>query len=125
MAYFLPVVDEYVPVEMKEKVVSEWAHVHGDMEDDDEREINPIIQMAVMVSVDHGAVFIDTVADVEGVAGGAGSGRLWTNVSLQNQLVGVQLCLLSMRQENLGLRNAINTLKANMEQNLQIICGNI
>ena len=45
---------------------------------------------------------------------------------LRNQLLGVQSCLLSMRQENLDeLRNAINTLKVNTERNLQMINGNI
>ena len=76
------------------------------------------------VTGDHGAVFIDTIGDVEGAAGG-GAGGVGTNVSLRNQLVGVQSCLLSMRQENLELRNAINALKANTERNLQMINGNI
>jgi hypothetical protein len=40
---FLPVVDEYVPTEMKERVVWEWAHVRGEIDGDNEREINPII----------------------------------------------------------------------------------
>ena len=119
---FSPVVDDYIPTEMMETVTSEWAHVRGDIEEDDEQEINPIIQTAVTVSGDHGAVFIDTIADVgEGVVA-AGVG---TNVSLRNQLVGVQWCLLSMRQENLELRNAINTSKVNTERNLQMINGNI
>ena len=123
---FLPVADEYIPVEMKERVVSEWVHVRGDIDEGDE-EVNPIIQTAVTVSGDHGAVFIDTVGGVAGEAGaGAGAGGVGgTNVSLRNQLIGVQSCLLSMRQENLELRNAINTLKVNMEQNLQMINGNI
>ena len=123
---FSPVVDEYVPTEMKERVVSEWAHVRGgeiDGDDDEGQEINPIIQTAVTVSGDHGAVFIDTVGGVEGEAGAGGVGG--TNVSLRNQLIGVQSCLLSMRQENLELRNAINTLKVNMERNLQMINGNV
>ena len=121
---FSPVVDEYIPAEMKEKVVSEWAHVRGDVDEGEVEEVNPIIQTAVTVTGDHGAVFIDTIGDVEGAVGG-GAGGVGTNVSLRNQLVGVQSCLLSMRQENLELRNAINALKANTERNLQMINGNI
>lgn len=123
---FSPVVDEYVPTEMKEKVVSEWAHVRGDIDDDDDHDTNPIIQTAVTVSGDHGAVFIDSIAGDVGEAGGVGAiGGVGTNVSLRNQLIGVQSCLLSMRQENLELRNAINVLKVNMERNLQMINGNL
>ena len=40
---FSPVVDEYIPAEMKEKVVSEWAHVRGDVDKGEDEEVNPII----------------------------------------------------------------------------------
>ena len=109
-----PVVDEYVPTDLKEQVLTDWAHVRGDAEvpndagnDDAEQDsISPIRQVAVTVSGDHGAVFIDTVGDLEAGGGAAavGGGGHGTNVSVRNQLIGVQSCLLSMRQENLELK---------------------
>jgi hypothetical protein len=127
---FSPVADEYVPIDMKERVVAEWSHVRGDVDEDDnenEQDLMPIRQTAVTVSGDHGAVFIDTIANVDDDGGGGGVvvGQPGTNLSIRSQLIGVQSCLLSMRQENLELRNAINMLKVNTERNLQMINGNI
>ena len=130
-----PVVDDFVPNDMKERVLSDWAHVRGSVDvvnttnddDDDEnaeeegQEINPIRQEAVTVSGDHGAVFIDTIGDLE--VGGAGAAGM--NVSVRNQLLGLQSCLLSMRQENLELKNAVNTLNMKMERGFGIINGNV
>jgi hypothetical protein len=64
----LPVADEYVPSKFKGGVLLEWEHVHGA---DVDPTLNPIKQMAVMVSGYHGAVFIDMLGtiDVDGVAG--------------------------------------------------------
>ena len=75
---FSPVVDEYVPNDMKERVVLDWAHVRGTMtstdddsedengeEADDEGE-NPIVQMEVVISGDHGSVFIDKTQAIIG-----------------------------------------------------------
>ena len=73
---------------MKRDVLSEWEHVRGD---DVDAELNPIKQMAVVVSGDHGAVYIDTVGELEETnAGGAGGAVPGTNVSIRNQLLGVQ-----------------------------------
>jgi hypothetical protein len=46
-------------------------------------------------------------------------------VTVQNQLLGVLSCLLSMQQENLELKHAINAMKVNMEQSFQMENGNI
>ena len=46
-------------------------------------------------------------------------------MTLGNQLIDVQLRLLSRRQENLELKNAVTTMKVNIECNLQMVNGNI
>ncbi len=52
-----PVDDEYVTSKFKREVLSEqWEHVRGA---DVDPTLNPIKQMAVTISGDHGAVFID------------------------------------------------------------------
>ena len=127
-------VDDFVPNDMKERVLSDSAHVRGSVDvvnttnDDnndenaeEEQEINPIRQEAVTVSGDHGAVYIDTIGDLE--VGGAGAAGM--NVSVRNQLLGLQSCLLSMRQENFELKNALNTLNMKMERGFGIINGNV
>jgi hypothetical protein len=125
-----PLVDDYVPKDLKDKVLADWAHIRGGFEvdtpapliDNEEQESNPIQQVAVNVSGDHGAVFIDTIGDLEQGEGARGVGhQQGTNVTVRNQLIGVQSCLLSMRQENLELKHAINAMKVNMERNFQIV----
>lgn len=130
-----PLVDDYVPTDLKDKVLADWAHIRGGSEvdtpappvlDNEEHESNPIQQVAVNVSGDHGAVFIDTIGDLEQGEGARGVGhQQGTNVTVRNQLIGVQSCLLSMRQENLELKHAINAMKVNMERNFQMVNGNI
>jgi hypothetical protein len=120
-----PVVDEYVPVELKEQVMSDWADVCG-TEFDTENEVhrNPIQQLAVTVSGDHGAVFIDVISEELQAEGGGGGGH-GTNASVRNQLVGIQSCLLSLRQENLELKTIMQTMKVNLERNFGIVNGNV
>jgi hypothetical protein len=128
-----PVVDDYVPTDLKDKVLADWAHVRGGSEvdtpapliDNEEQESNPIQQVAVTVSGDHGAVFIDTIGDLEGEGARGVGHQQGTNVTVRNQLIGVQSCLLSMRQENLELKHAINAMKVNMERHFQMVNGNI
>jgi hypothetical protein len=63
----------YVPVEVKGQVLSDWAHVlcGGDLDvDGTDVHTNPIQKLAVVVSGNHGAVFIDTVEEMEGEGGG-------------------------------------------------------
>ena len=69
--------------------------------------LNPIKQMAVTVSSDHGAVIIGMLGtiDVDEVAGQPAPG---TNVTMRNQLLGVQSVLLSPQQDNVELRTAVN-----------------
>jgi hypothetical protein len=122
-----PLVDDYVPKDLKDKVLADWAHIRGGFEvdtpappvlDNEEQESNPIQQVAVTVSGNYGAVFIDTIGNLEQGEGARGAGhQQGTNVTVQNQLIGVQSCLLSMRQENLELKHAINAMKVNMERN--------
>ncbi|KAI2492284.1 hypothetical protein MHU86_22256 [Fragilaria crotonensis] len=132
-----PMADEFVPADMKETVLADWAHVRGTNQhadadtpanngrDNDEDEINPIQQVAVTVSGDHGAVFIDTIGDLEGEGARGVGHQQGTNATVRNQLIGVQSCLLSMRQENLELKNAMNSMKVNMERSFQMVNGNI
>ena len=120
-----PVVDEYVPAELKEQVMSDWADVCG-TEFDTENEVhrNPIQQLAVTVSGDHGAVFIDVISEELQAEGGGGGGH-GTNASVRNHLVGIQSCLLSLRQENLELKTIMQTMKVNLERNFGIVNGNV
>ena len=116
-----PVADDYVPEALKQKVLSEWEHVRGD---DVDEELSPIKQMAVTVSGDHGAVYIDMVGELE-EANAGGVGVPGTNVSLRNQLLGVQSALLAMRQENLELKTSMSAMKAILERNFEVVNGNL
>jgi hypothetical protein len=77
-----PFSDNHVPVEVKEKVLSDWAHICvGDSVLGAEQSTinkNPIQQLAVVVSADFGAVFIDAIGELaeQGKeAGGGGTTR--------------------------------------------------
>ena len=122
-----PVADEYVPMSLKTNVLSEWIHIRGPADPDNEAMANPIKQMAVTVTGDHGAVYIDMVGMLGGegeAVGGVGpAGGM--NVSIRNQLLGVQSCLLSLRQENLEIKTAIEGMKAAHERAFGIVNGNI
>ncbi len=110
-----PVADEYIPSDFKRDILSEWEHVCGA---DFDAKWNPIKKMAVTVSGDHGAVFIDKVGTVEvdRIAGQV-EGRPGTNnVTMRNQLLGMQLGLLALRQDNLEIKTAINVIKLNLER---------
>jgi hypothetical protein len=78
-----PVADEYIPSDFKCYVLSEWEHVRGA---DFDAKLNPIKKMAVTVSGDHGAVFIDMVGTVEvdRIAGQVEGGLGTNNVTMQN-----------------------------------------
>ena len=121
-----PVADEYIPIDFKHDVLLEWEHVRGA---DFDAELNPIKKMAVTVSGDHGAVFIDMVGAIEadvGVAGQEHGGVPGTNnVAIRNQLLGMQSGLLSLRQDNLEMKTAINVIKVNLERCFGILNGNI
>ena len=129
-----PLADEYVPGDLKEKVLSEWAHVRG--VDVDAELNNPVKQMAVVVSGDHGAVYIDMIGNLEAEenAGGAGGavvppGPGTANVSIRNQLLGLQSALLAMRQDNLEMKTSVTAsvaaLKVNMERSFEMLNGNV
>jgi hypothetical protein len=90
----------------------------------DEVHRNPIQQLAVTVSGDHGAVFIDVISEELQAEGGGGGGQ-GTNASVRNQLVGIQSCLLSLRQENLELKTIMQRMKLEMERNFGIVNGNV
>ncbi len=119
-----PVADEYIPSDFKRDVLLEWEHVRGA---DFDAELNPIKKMAVTVSGDHGAVFIDMVATIEvNRLAGQVEGRPGTNnVTMRNQLLGMQLGLLALRQDNFEIKTAINVVKLNLEQCFGILNGNI
>jgi hypothetical protein len=117
-----PVVDQYVPEDLKQKVLSEWEHVRGD---DVDAELNPIKQMAVVVSGDHGAVYIDMIGNSEEENAGGGGVVPGTNVSIRNQLLGVQSALLAMRQENLELKTSLTAMKVCLERGFEVVNGNV
>ncbi|KAI2511670.1 hypothetical protein MHU86_2736 [Fragilaria crotonensis] len=120
-----PVADEYIPNDFKRDVLLEWEHVCGA---DYDAELNPIKKMAVTVSGDHGEVFIDMVGtiEVDGVAGQEHGGVPGTNnVAIRNRLLGMQSGLLSLRQDNLELKTAINIIKMNLERCFGILNGNM
>jgi hypothetical protein len=117
-----PVVDQYVPEDLKQKVLSEWEHVRGD---DVDAELNPIKQMAVVVSGDHGAVYIDMIGNLEEENAGGGGVVPGTNVSIRNQLLGVQSALLAMRQENLELKTSLTAMKVCLERGFEVVNGNV
>ena len=126
------VADVYVPVEVKDQVLSDWAHVCGGDLDVDGTDVhkNPIQKLAVVVSGDHGAVFIDTVGEMEGEGGGGEGdtsrvGMQGSHANFRNQLTGMQSCLLALRQENIELKSAINGLKMSIDCNFGIVNGNV
>ena len=94
-----PVADKYVLTDFKCDILLKWEHVHGT---DFDAELNPIKKLAVMVSGNHGEVFIDMVGAIiveadAGVSGQEHGGVPGTNnVAIQNQLLGMQLGLLSL-----------------------------
>lgn len=115
-------------------MLSEWAHVRG--VDVDAELNNPVKQMAVVVSGDHGAVYIDMIGNLEAEenAGGAGGavvppGPGTANVSIRNQLLGLQSALLAMRQDNLEMKTSVTAsvaaLKVNMERSFEMLNGNV
>ena len=85
-------------------------------------ELNPIKQMAVVVSGDHGAVYIDMVGELEEENVGDGGVVPGTNVSIRNQLLGVQSALLlAMRQENLELKTSLTARKVFLERGFEVV----
>lgn len=118
---FSPVVDQYIPGDLKGKVLSEWEHIRGEVD----AELNPIKQMAVAVSGDHGAVYIDMVGDLEEADAGGGGVAPGTNVSIRNQLLGVQSALLAMRQENLEFKSSLAAMKVYLERGFEVVNGNV
>ncbi len=112
-----PVADEYIPGDFKRDVLLEWEHVRGA---DFDAELNPIQKMAVTVSGNHGAVFIDMVGTIETerIAGQHDGAPGTNNVTMRNQLLGMQSDLLSLQQDNLEIKTAINIIKVNLERNL-------
>ena len=124
------VADVYVPVDVKDQVLSDWAHVCGgdsemDVEENDVHK-NPIQKLAVVVSGDHGAVFIDSIGEMEGEGGGDNRvGMQGSYANFRNQLTGMQSCLLALRQENMELKGVINGLKMSMDRNFGIVNGNV
>ena len=57
--------DQYVPGDLKQKVLSEWDEMHGPGDCVDAK-LNPIKEMlALVVSGDHGAVYFDMVGNLE------------------------------------------------------------
>jgi hypothetical protein len=129
-----PFADDHIPVDVKEEVLSDWAHVCGGDSDLDVEQSamykNPIQKLAVVVSGDFGAVFIDTIGELEqgdeGVAGGNRAlGMQGSHANFRNQLTGMQSCLLALRQENTEMKSVITGLKISMERNFGIVNGNV
>ena len=69
------------------------------------------------------------LGEVEGEGGGGKGdtrvGMLGSHASYRNQLNGMQLCRLALRQENMELKSAINGMKMSMRCNFGIANGNV
>jgi hypothetical protein len=103
----------------------EWEHVCSA---DFDAKLNPIKMMAVTVSGNHGAVFIDMAGTVgvDRIAGQLLGVPGTNNVTMQNQLLVLQSGLLALvRQDNLEINTAINVIKLNLERCFGILNGNI
>jgi hypothetical protein len=107
------------------------AHVCGGDLDVDGTDVhkNPTQKLGVVVSGDHGAVFIDTVGEMKGEGGGGKGdsrvGRQASHPNFRNQLTGMQSCLLALRQESMELKSALNGLKIIMDRKCGIVNGNV
>ena len=93
---------------------------------------NPILRMPVLVSGDQGAVYID---ELNSVAGERGAGEAQQQEDQQNLrvldsnrtggdqirnwMLQLQSGLLSLRRENMELRNELGTLRLSLEQRLE------
>jgi hypothetical protein len=86
--------------------------------------LNPIKQMAVTVSDDHGAYCIDMMGTID-VDVGPGQLALGTNVTMRNQLLGMQSGLLLLRHDNVALRTAVNQIQLRLGQCFGILNGNV
>jgi hypothetical protein len=95
-------------------VLSEWEHVRGD---DIDAELNPIKQMAVVVSGNHGAVFIDMIGNLEE------EGCARDECINPKPNVGVQSALLAMRKENLEFKTSLSAMKVNLERGFDLVNG--
>ena len=87
--------------------------------------MNPIsMQMVEMDSSDHGAVFIDMFGtiDVDGVAGQPAPGK---NVTMRNQLLGMQSGLLSIRHDNVELRTTVSQIHLQPERCFGILSDKV
>jgi hypothetical protein len=75
--------------------------------------VNPIKKMVVTVFGNHGAIFIDMVGTVEvdRIAGQLEGGPGTNNVTMQNQLLGMQSGLLALQQDIIKVKTAINVIK--------------
>jgi hypothetical protein len=120
-----PVADEYIPSDFKCDVMSsEWEHVWGA---DVDAKLNPIKKMVVTMSGNHGAVFIDMVGmvEVDRIAGQVDGWPGTSNVTMQNQLLGMQSGLLKLSQDNLEIKTGITVIKLNLERCFGTSNGNI
>jgi hypothetical protein len=89
--------------------------------------VNPIKKMVVTVFGNHGAIFIDMVGTVEvdRIAGQLEGGPGTNNVTIRNQLLGMQSGLLALQQDIIKIKTAINVIKLNMERCFGILNGSI
>ena len=119
-----PIADEHIVSDFKRNVLSEWEHARGA---DFDAKLNPIKKMAVTVSGNHGAVFIDMVGTVEvdRIAEQLEGGPRTNNVTIRNQLLGMQSGLLVLRQDNLEIKAPISVIKLNLERCFGILNRNI
>ena len=134
-----PFSDDHVPVEgSKQKVLFDWAYICvGDSELDAEQSAiykNPLQKLAVVVSGEFGAAFIDMIIGElaeQGEEGGGGGtttralGMQGSQANFQNQLTGMQSSLLALRPENMELKSVITGLKISMEHNFGVVNGNV
>ncbi len=75
------------------------------------------MQMAVVVSGNHGAVYIDMIGNLEE------EGCARDECINPKPNVGVQSVLLAMRQENLELKTSLSAMKVNLERGFDLVNG--
>jgi hypothetical protein len=65
------------------------------------------------------------IGNLEEENAGGGGVVPGTNVSIQNQLLGVQSALLAMQQENLELKTSLTVMKVCLERGFEVFNGNV
>jgi hypothetical protein len=126
------IADVYVPVEVKDQVLSDWAHVCGGDLDVDGIDVKKVILYRNLQWWYYGAIMEQYLSTQLGrwrvkevVARGIVELECKVHATFRNQQTGMELCLVVLRQENMELKSAINGSKMSMDRNFGIVNGNL